>query len=180
MIVGKVKLRNWRWKSRRSVAVDICRRRSRRAVTVAILLGAEVVGNRWPWDDRGHESSQGEVSSEGGVTSGTAECSQRDERLRERLNVLRRRSGLEKALGLSQLREDTRTFFLDPPCACWYIEFVAYSGYSWRGRTRIGILMKIKIWPLLNLKHHYFLTISQSHITHYDLSGSRRMWKFVF
>ena len=39
---GEVRLRNWRRKWRRFVVVAICRLRSRRAVTVAILLGAEV------------------------------------------------------------------------------------------------------------------------------------------
>jgi len=52
-----------------------------------------------------------EVSSKGGAASGTAKCP----RLREQLNVLRRRSGLRKALGPSQLQKDARTFFLGPP-----------------------------------------------------------------
>jgi len=56
-----------------------------------------------------------EVSPEGGAASKTTKCPWRDEQLRERLNVLGRRSGLEKMLGLSRPHEDAQTFFLGPP-----------------------------------------------------------------
>jgi len=54
------------------------------------------------------------MSSKGGAVSRTVECSRREERLRERLNVPGKRTGLGKALGLSWLREDARTFLLGP------------------------------------------------------------------
>ena len=66
-----------------------------------------------------------EVSSEGGVASETVEWPRRGERLQKRLNVLRRRSSLEKALDLSRLHEDARTFFLGLQWTCQYVEFVA-------------------------------------------------------
>jgi len=71
-----------------------------------------------------------EMSLEGGAASGIAECPQREERLREWLSIFRRKSNLRIVFGVSQLREDARTFFLGLQLVFRNVEFVTCSEYS--------------------------------------------------